>query len=128
MNCIAFLTYDDARGAIDWLEEAFGFERASVHEGPNGEVAHAELRFGDGMVMLGPSGPNDFGLRTPRELGAVSQGVYVIVDEIAATYERAGAAGAEILRELKDTDYGSQEFMARDPEGNIWSFGTYRPE
>jgi uncharacterized glyoxalase superfamily protein PhnB len=127
MNCIAFLTYDDARGAIDWLEEAFGFERASVHEGPNGEVAHAELRFGDGMVMLGPSGPNDFGLRTPRELGAVSQGVYVIVDEIAAQYERARAAGAEILRELKDTDYGSEEFMARDPEGNIWSFGTYKP-
>jgi uncharacterized glyoxalase superfamily protein PhnB len=48
MNCIAFLTYEDARGAIDWLEEAFGFERVSVHEGPNGEVVHAELRFGDG--------------------------------------------------------------------------------
>jgi uncharacterized glyoxalase superfamily protein PhnB len=128
MNCIAFLTYDDARGAVDWLEEAFGFERSSVHEGPNGEIVHAELRFGDGMIMLGPSGPNDFGLRTPGELGAVSQGVYVIVDEIAASYERAGAAGAEILRELSDTDYGSQEFMARDPEGNIWSFGTYRPD
>jgi uncharacterized glyoxalase superfamily protein PhnB len=128
MNCIAFLTYDDPQGAIDWLEEALGFERASVHEGPNGEIVHAELRFGDGMIMLGASGPNEFGLRTPRELGAVSQGVYVIVDEIAAHYERARAAGAEILRELKDTDYGSQEFMARDPEGNIWSFGTYRPE
>ena len=128
MNCIAFLTYDDPQTAIDWLEDALGFERASMHEGPNGEIVHAELRFGDGMIMLGASGPNEFGLRTPRELGAVSQGVYVIVDEIAAHYERARAAGAEILRELKDTDYGSQEFMARDPEGNIWSFGTYRPE
>ena len=128
MNCIAFLTYDDASAALDWLEQAFGFERSSVHEGPDGEIAHAELRFGDGMIMLGPAGPNEFGLKTPRELGAVSQGVYVIVDDIAAHYERAGAAGAEILRELKDTDYGSQEFMARDPEGNIWSFGTYRPD
>lgn len=128
MNCIAFLTYDDPQGAIDWLEKALGFERASVHEGPNGEIVHAELRFGDGMIMLGASGPNEFGLRTPRELGAVSQGVYVIVDEIAASYERAVTAGAEILRELADTDYGSQEFMARDPEGNIWSVGTYRPE
>jgi len=128
MNCIAFLTYDDPRGAIDWLEGALGFERASVHEGPNGEIVHAELRFGDGMIMLGASGPNDFGLRTPRELGAVSQGVYLIVDDIAACYVRAQAASAEILRELKDTDYGSQEFMARDPEGNIWSVGTYRPE
>lgn len=102
--------------------------RSSVHEGPDGGIAHAELRFGDGMIMLGPSGPNEFGLRTPRELGAVSQGVYVIVDDIAGSYERARAAGAEILRELADTDYGSQEFMARDPEGNIWSFGTYRPD
>jgi uncharacterized glyoxalase superfamily protein PhnB len=127
MNCIAFMSYEDAGAAIDWLEQAFGFERSSVHEGPNGNVAHAELRFGDGMIMLGSAGPNDFGLRTPRELGAVNQGVYVIVDEISAQYERARAAGAEILRQLADTDYGSQEFMARDPEGNIWSFGTYRP-
>ena len=127
MNCIAFLTYDDADAAVDWLERAFGFERSSVHEA-NGKLAHAELRFGDGMIMLGPAGKNDFGLRTPRELGAVSQGVYLIVDDIAGQYDRAQASGAEILRELADTDYGSREFMARDPEGNIWSFGTYRPE
>jgi uncharacterized glyoxalase superfamily protein PhnB len=128
MNCIAFMNYEDAAAAIDWLEQAFGFARSSVHEGPNGKVAHAELRFGDGMVMLGPAGPNDFGLRTPRELGAVNQGVYVIVDDIEAHYGRARSAGAEILRELKNTDYDSREYMARDPEGNIWSFGTYRPE
>ena len=119
MNCIAFLTYDDADAAVDWLERAFGFERSSVHEA-DGKLAHAELRFGDGMIMLGPAGKNDF--------GAVSQGVYLIVDDIAEQYDRARTSGAEILRELADTDYGSREFMARDPEGNIWSFGTYRPE
>ena len=129
MNCIAFLTYDDARGAVDWLEQAFGFERSSVHEGPDGKLAHAELRFGDGMVMLGSAGPNGFGLKTPKELGAVNQGVYVIVDDgIDAHYERARGAGAEIVREPNDTDYDSREYMARDPEGNLWSFGTYRPE
>jgi uncharacterized glyoxalase superfamily protein PhnB len=127
VNCIAFLTYHDAEAAVDWLERAFGFERSSVHEA-DGKLAHAELRFGEGMIMLGPAGKNDFGLRTPRELGAVSQGVYLIVDDIAEQYDRAQASGAEILRELADTDYGSREFMARDPEGNIWSFGTYRPE
>jgi len=127
VNCIAFLTYDDAEAAVDWLERAFGFERSSVHEA-NGKLAHAELRFGDGMIMLGPAGKNDFGLKTPLELGAVSQGVYLIVDDIAEQYDRARTSGAEILRELADTDYGSREFMARDPEGNIWSFGTYRPE
>ena len=94
MNCIAFLSYEDASSAIDWLERALGFERSSVQEGPNGKVAHAELRFGDGMIMLGTAGPNDFGLRTPRELGAVNQGVYVIVDDIAGHYDRAKAADA----------------------------------
>jgi uncharacterized glyoxalase superfamily protein PhnB len=79
--------------------------------------------------MLGAAYENDFGLKTPRELGAVSQGVYVIVgEEIDGHYERALAAGAEIVRELHDTDYGSRDYMARDPEGNLWSFGTDRPE
>jgi uncharacterized glyoxalase superfamily protein PhnB len=128
MNCIAFLTYDDAPAALDWLEEAFGFERSSVHEGPNGTIAHAELTYGDGMIMLGNAGDNGLGMKTPRELGAVTQGVYVIVDEgIDRHYERARSAGAEIVRALHDTDYGSRDYMARDPEGNLWSFGTYRP-
>ncbi len=88
----------------------------------------AELRFGDGIVMLGTAGDNDFGLKTARELGAVNQGVYVIVDEIDAHYEKAVAAGAEVVRTLHDTDYGSRDYMVRDPEGNLWSVGTYRPE
>ena len=129
MNCIAFLTYEDANAALEWLERGFGFERSSVHEGPNGKIAHAELRFGDGMIMLGSAGQNDFGLKTARELGAVNQGVYVIVDNgIDAHCERARGAGAEIVREPNDTDYDSREYMARDPEGNLWSFGTYHPE
>lgn len=127
MNCIAFTRYDDASAALDWLEQAFGFERSSVYEGPNGTVAHAELKYGDGMIMLSTAGDNDFGLRTARALGAVNQGVYVIVDEIDPHYERARAAGAEVVRELHDTDYGSRDYTARDPEGNLWSFGTYRP-
>jgi uncharacterized glyoxalase superfamily protein PhnB len=128
VNCIAFLNYDDARTAIDWLEQAFGFERSSVHEAPDGRIAHAELRYGDGMIMLGAAFENDWGMRTPNELGGVNQGVYIIVDDIEAHYERARGAEAEILRPLADTDYNSREYMARDPEGNIWSFGTYRPE
>ena len=129
MNCVAFMTYTDASAALGWLERALGFERSSVHEGPNGTIAHAELTFADGMVMLGTAGDNDFGLKTARELGAVNQGVYVIVDDdIEAHYGRAVDAGAEVVRALQDTDYGSREYMVRDPEGNLWSIGTYRPE
>jgi uncharacterized glyoxalase superfamily protein PhnB len=128
VNCIPFLEYDDARAALGWLTEAFGFEQTALHQSPDGKVAHAELRYGGGMVMLGSASENNWGMRTPRELGGVNQGVYVIVDDIDEHYERASGAGAEIVRPLKDTDYGSREYMTRDPEGNIWSFGTYRPE
>lgn len=129
MNTIPFLSYEDARAALDWLSEAFGFERASVHEGEDGKIVHAEMRFGDGMIMLGSAGPNPFGMKTAKELGAVNQGIYSIVDEgLDAHYERAVAAGAEVVMPLHDTDYGSREYLVRDPEGNIWSFGTYRPE
>jgi uncharacterized glyoxalase superfamily protein PhnB len=129
MNCIAFMNYDDAPAAIEWLEQAFGFERSSVHEGPDGKIAHAELRFGEGMIMLGSAARNDLGMKTARELGAVNQGIYVIVDNgIDAHYEKARAAGAEIVRDIEDTDYGSRNYTVRDPEGNLWSVGTYRPE
>jgi uncharacterized glyoxalase superfamily protein PhnB len=128
VNCIPFLAYDDARAAVSWLEAAFGFEQSALHETPDGRVAHAEMCFGDSMVMLGSAFENDWGMRTPHELGGVNQGVYVIVDDIDGHHEQARSRGAEIVRPLADTDYGSREYMARDPEGNIWSFGTYRPE
>ena len=128
MNAIPFLRYADASAAIDWLSTAFGFECNQVDRGENGAIGHAELRFEDGMIMLGSAGENDFGMKTAREVGAVTQGVYLIVDAgIDAQYERARAAGAEVVQELHETDYGSRDYVVRDPEGNVWSFGTYRP-
>jgi uncharacterized glyoxalase superfamily protein PhnB len=67
-------------------------------------------------------------MKSPRDLGGVNQGLYVRVADTDALYKRAKAAGAEIVRELADTDYGSRDFMCRDPEGHLWSFGTYMPE
>jgi uncharacterized glyoxalase superfamily protein PhnB len=116
--------YHDAAAAIDWLAEAFGFERKDVHEGGDGTIAHAELAFGASVFMLGSARNDALALRTPRELGAVTGGVYVYVEDLDPHYARAKAAGAEIVRELADTDYGSREYMARDLEGNLWSFGT----
>ena len=130
MNTIPFLTYEDAPAALDWLTDAFGFETTQVDNGKNGTIAHAEMRFrGDGCVMLGSAGKNDLGLETARKLGAVNQGIYVIVDDgIDALYEQTVSAGAEVVRPIHDTDYGSRDFIVRDPEGNLWSFGTYRPD
>jgi uncharacterized glyoxalase superfamily protein PhnB len=115
------LRYRDARAAIDWLCDAFGFERHAVHEGDGGDIVHAELRHGDGFVMLGTARDDVFGER-------IGQGwAYVVVDDPDAHHARAVEAGAEIVVGLTDTGYGSRDYSARDPEGNLWSFGTYAP-
>lgn len=116
------LGYRDARAAAAWLERAFGFAPHALHEGPEGTVAHAEMRFGNGMVMFGTRAVPD-----PENPWASGDGVYAVVEDVDAHYARAVAAGAEILRPLAETSYGAREYTARDPEGHLWSFGTYRP-
>ena len=116
--------YEDARGAIEWLNKAFGFEKQFVVPGENGTVAHAQLRLGAGMIMMGSSGkPRSPGIRWAAE----RYGIYVVVRDIDAHYARAKAAGAKIERPLSDTEYGSREYSARDCDGHLWSFGTYDP-
>ena len=114
-NIFPFMRFADSDAALEWLSRAFGFEELVVYRGDDGGVHHAELSLGPGIIMFGPGDP-------------ASQGVYVAVEDADAHYERAKSAGAEIVRELEDTDYGSREYTARDPEGHVWSFGTYRPE
>ena len=113
------LVYDDANAAIDFLTAAFGAERHAVY-GDNGSIQHAELRLGNGLVMFGSSGAD---AKATRGGG----GVYVVVEDPDALCVRARDAGAEIVREPFDTDYGSREFSAKDPEGNVWHLGTYQP-
>ena len=118
------LRYRDARAGIDWLQRALGFDVVSVHDGQNGDVAHAELGFGTGMIMLGSVGAGD----TRFDRGAGCSSVYLVSEDVDGLFERATAAGAEVMRELEDTPYGSREFTVSDPEGNRWSVGTYAPE
>ena len=121
-SVVPSLRYNDARRAVEWLQEAFGFEPQMVVDGEGDTIAHAELTYGDGMVMLGTQRDDSYGSH-------VGQGwLYVVVEDADAHYARAKAAGAEIVRELEDQDYGSRDYSARDFEGNLWSFGTYRPE
>lgn len=80
--------------------------------------------------MIGPVADTPFGkyLKQPDEIsGAVTQAVYVIVDDADAHYAKAKEAGAEILLDIKTQDYGGRDYTCRDPEGHIWSFGTYSP-
>jgi uncharacterized glyoxalase superfamily protein PhnB len=118
------LSYTDAHAAFDWLEKAFGVERVNVYEDDHGRVQHAELRFRDTFFMAGSEGAG-----SPEFQGHTGQGfLYCVAEDVDALFERAKREGAEIVTEPRDQEYGSRDFSCRDPEGNLWSFGTYTPE
>jgi uncharacterized glyoxalase superfamily protein PhnB len=117
---IPTFVYDDVRGAIRFLCDAFGFEEHVISE-QDGAVRHAELKLGDDYIMLGQRRED----RPDLVYGGTT--TYVAVDDPDAHHDRAAAAGAEIVAGLRDQDYGSREYAAKDPAGNVWWFGTYRP-
>src|ERR1700759_449263 len=116
----------DALALIRFLVEAFGFEETVVYADGD-QVHHAQLSWPEGGgIMLGSARPASDGDQWPLAPG--SFGAYVVTAQPDDLFTRATAAGAEVLMELHDTDYGSPDFAVRDPEGNRWSFGTYRGE
>lgn len=117
-NIYPTLIYVDGRAAIDFLQAAFAFEPLTVFEDDDGRIAHAELRLGAGIIMLGG-----------RKIDApiALQTNYVAISNVDEHYARAKAAGAEIITELHDTDYGSRDYAAKDIEGHSWFFGIYQP-
>lgn len=126
-NIFPAMPYRDAAAAIEFLCRAFGFERQLVVPGEDGGIAHAQLRLGNGMIMLGTAQEGAHPVMLPADLGGNSRSVYIVVPEIDAHYQRACAEGAEILLELADQDYGGRLYSARDPEGHLWDFGSYDP-
>ena len=125
-NIFPCLYYRDAPTAIDWLCHAFGFVKRMAVPGENGTIAHAELSFGDGVIMVGSCKP-ERGWVSPLDLPAVNQALSVFVADPDAHYARAKSVGAEITYDLKDEEYGARGYMAKDVEGNHWYFGNYRP-
>ena len=127
---ILTLRYKDAPTAIEWLCNAFGFAKHLVIPGENGTIAHAQLTFGNAMIMIGSANDNEYGklLKTPEDLsGFNTQTPYIIVEEIDAHYQKAIATGAEIVLDIKNEDYGGRGYSCKDPEGYLWNFGSYNP-
>jgi len=130
---IPSLRYQDAHAAIDWLERVFGFKRQAVYEGPNNTVAHAQLTYGGGMLMLGSAANPGLFARHWIDLADTGRretvGLTLVVsdDECGAMYERVKREGVEILQPLSSPDYGGKSFGCRDLEGHIWWVGSYNP-
>jgi uncharacterized glyoxalase superfamily protein PhnB len=125
------MRYRDAPAAIEWLCDTFGFEPQLVVPNEDGSIAHAQLSFGNSMVMLSSVFDTEFGrlMKQPSEVGQfVTQSSYLVVNDADLVYGRALEAGAKILLDIKDEEYGGRGFTCRDPEGHIWSIGTYDPQ
>ncbi len=121
-----YMMADGAQRVIDFVKQTFDAEELRRYDNPDGTIMHAELRLGQAVVMLGSAKDEVQGMRSPREAGGVTGGLYVWMPEVDEHYGRARAAGAEIVLELREMEYGSREYTCRDPEGYLWSFGTYR--
>lgn len=127
---VPVLRYRDAPAMIAWLCSAFGFTQHSVHSDEQGRVLHAQLCYGDEMIMLSSVLETPFSkhMVQPDEVGGrETTTLYVVVPDADLHYSRARAAGAVILIDLKDESYGGRGYSCRDPEGHVWSFGTYDP-
>src|SRR5262249_38170916 len=126
----ASLVYDDAREGIRWLVDVLGFRAATLYETPDGDVAFAELVWRTGVVFVSgrPPSSNPWSKVGPASIALAAEGAQA-VDRL---YERALAALAEIVRPVQDARTpavpdGSHQFDLRDPGGNLWTVGTFRP-
>jgi uncharacterized glyoxalase superfamily protein PhnB len=128
---IPSICYRDAPAMIDWLCRAFGFAKKAVYPGPDGTIAHSELTFGSGMVMVASvpaEGPFADLLRQPGDIGGrETQTPCLIASDCDAVYAAAKAAGARMIRDIADMPYGGRAFTCADPEGHIWNVGSYDP-
>lgn len=124
------LRYQDANAAVSYLCDVLGYEEHAVYRDEAGQVAHAELRHGAGVIMVAPSLDTPWGklMKLPSEIGGFeTQGVYLVVDDADEIYRKACDKNWEILIDIKDQPYGGRDFTCRDPGGHIWSVGTYSP-
>lgn len=121
------LSCRDAEAMIAWLKDVLGFTEHVVYRS-DGIVAHAELAFGSSILMLGQHRNNEYGELVGDLHARRTDAIYVAVDDPDALHARVEAGGGKIEMTPHDTDYGSRDFTCRDPEGNLWAFGTYWPK
>lgn len=120
-----YFSYRDASAALDWLEDAFGFERVVAYPDEDGTIVHAEMRFGGGALMMGTADPSP--VADPDAVSPNAHGIYVRVEDVDAHFERAKEAGATVVYPPQDTEFGTRRYRVLDLGGYEWSFGSYAP-
>ena len=120
MAITPYLLYEDVGAALKFLAKAFGLQKYGAQiKGPGGKINHAAMRFGDDLIMMGYPGPH---YKNPKHLGQATQDLYVNVEDVDKHFERARKAGATILEEPANTEYGHRRYGVADPEGHQWYF------
>jgi len=122
------IRFNDAATMVPWLVKAFGFSVHASHVDGDGLLVHAQLSHGSSMIMCGQARDDAYARLVGAPDGRGGKSVYVAVPDVDALFARAQAAGAEIVEEPTERNYGNREFVCRDPEGNVWSFGSYWPK
>ena len=123
-RAVPYLFYNDLPAALEWLAKAFGFSRRMAMPGPEGKIMHAEMQLADALIMMGPA-DEQRGMRSPVDLAAVNQSLYVYVDDVDAHCRHARAAGATIVFEPQDMFWGDRIYYAQDCEGHHWNFAQH---
>ena len=119
MSITPYLYYEDLPGSLKWLAKAFGFRTFGPTMRRDGKLTHAAMKRGDDVVMMGHPGPK---YRNPRRLGHVTQSLYLMTKGVDRQFARAKKAGAKVLEEPSNTEYGDRRFGVEDPEGHQWYF------
>jgi uncharacterized glyoxalase superfamily protein PhnB len=119
-----YLCYADVEAALGWLEKTFGFARGGALPGPDGVIMHAEMKFKEGVIMMGPPCAEQ-GSKSPKELAGVNQSLYIYVDTVDEHYRHAKQAGATPISEPIDMFWGDRMCTVKDLEGHQWSFAQH---
>jgi MerR family transcriptional regulator, thiopeptide resistance regulator len=123
LDVIPLIACEDIGATHDFLVGSLGFSSAGLERESDGRVVHGEVRAGERRIWLHLT-TVEHGLATPRTLGASGGGIVVLVDDVDAHFERARAAGATILSDPTDKEYGQREYGVVDPDGHSWWFAT----
>jgi PhnB protein len=122
-----YLIVKDGARALEFYKTAFGATELMRLDGPGGKLGHAEIRVGDSVLMLADEFP-EMGARSPQSLGGSPVSILLYVEDADARFAQAVAAGAKVLRPVKDQFYGDRSGTLEDPFGHVWTVATHQED